>query len=145
VRIRTSHWKIDTLCTLRASAPMTSDDDLRIRLGRIRDRGSARRAKPFIAQVLAATEKAGGRHRRSQWNTHGAAFGRGRAAGVAAIRRLSDRTRSVTVKARVVRHRQNRVPLKDHLVYLRREGVTKEGAAGRMDARTMYACPTSTQ
>jgi hypothetical protein len=34
---------------------MTSDDDLRIRLGRIRDRGSARRAKPFIAQVLAAT------------------------------------------------------------------------------------------
>jgi type IV secretory pathway VirD2 relaxase len=111
---------------------MTSDDDLRIRLGRIRDKGSARRAKPFIAQVLAATEKAGGRHRRSQRNAQGSAFGRGRAAGVAAMRRLSDRARSVTVKARVVRHRQNRVPLKDHLVYLRREGVTKEGAAGRM-------------
>jgi type IV secretory pathway VirD2 relaxase len=49
------------------------------------------------------------------------------------MRRLTDRARSVTVKARVVRHRQNRAPLKDHLAYLRREGVTKkEGAGGRM-------------
>jgi type IV secretory pathway VirD2 relaxase len=111
---------------------MTRDDDLHVRLGRIRDRGSARRAKPFIAQVLAATEKAGGRHRRSGRKARGTAFGRGRAASVAAVRLLTDRTRSVTVKARVVRHRQNRAPLKDHLAYLRREGVTKDGARGRM-------------
>ena len=111
---------------------MTRDDDLRIRLGRIRDRGSARRGKPFVAQVLAAAEKAGGLHRRSRQSTRGTAFGRGRAATVAAARLLSDRARSVTVKTRVVRHRQNRAPLKDHLLYLRREGVTKEGTAGRM-------------
>ena len=37
---------------------MTRDDDLRIRLGRIRSRGS--RSRPFIAQALAAAEKAGG-------------------------------------------------------------------------------------
>lgn len=111
---------------------MTRDDDLRIRLGRIRDRGSARRGKPFVAQVLAAAEKAGGLHRRSRQSARGTAFGRGRAATVAAARLLSDRARSVAVKARVVRHRQNRAPLKDHLLYLRREGVKKEGTAGRM-------------
>ena len=111
---------------------MTRDDDLRIRLGRIRDRGSARRAKPFVAQVLAAAEKAGGLHRRSRRSARSSTFGRGGAAGVAAMRRLNDQARSVTVKARVVRHKQNRAPLKDHLIYLRREGATKEGAAGRM-------------
>jgi len=111
---------------------MTRDDDLHIRLGRIRDRGNARRAKPFIAQVLAATEKAGGLHRRSRRNVRDSAFGRGGAASVAAARRLTERTRSVTVKARVVRHKRNRAPLRDHMAYLRREGVTKDGAAGRM-------------
>jgi type IV secretory pathway VirD2 relaxase len=111
---------------------MTHDDDLRIRLGRIRDRGSARRAKPFIAQVLAATEKAGGLHRRSGRKARPTAFGRGRPASIAAARLLTDRTRSVTVKARVVRHRARGAPLKAHLAYLRREGVTKDGAAGRM-------------
>jgi hypothetical protein len=39
---------------------MTRDDDLRVRIGRVRDRGNARRAKPFIAQALAAAERAGG-------------------------------------------------------------------------------------
>ena len=37
----------------------------------------------------------------------------------------------MVVKARVVRHRVNRAPLSAHLTYLRREGVTKDGAAGR--------------
>jgi len=111
---------------------MIRDDDLRIRLGRIRDTGNARRAKPFIARVLAATEKAGGLHRRPRRKARGVVFGRGRTASVAAMRRLTDRARSVAVKIRVVRHRQNRAPLKDHLLYLRREGVTKQGAAGRM-------------
>jgi type IV secretory pathway VirD2 relaxase len=108
---------------------MIGDDDLRIRLGRVRDRGSARRAKPFIAQALAAAERAGGIHRRSGRSS---AFGRGRAAGVAAGRLMSDRTRSVAVKARVVRHRGKGAPLRTHLAYLRREGVTKDGVAGRM-------------
>jgi type IV secretory pathway VirD2 relaxase len=113
---------------------MTRDDDLRVRLGRVRDRGrgSARRAKPFIAQALAAAEKAGGLHRRSGRSARSTAFGRGRAASVAAVRLMTDRTRSVAVKARVVRHRAKGAPLGTHLAYLRREGVTKNGAAGRM-------------
>jgi type IV secretory pathway VirD2 relaxase len=45
---------------------------------------------------------------------------------------MTDRTRSVAVKARVVRHRARGAPLGTHLAYLRREGVTKDGAPGRM-------------
>jgi type IV secretory pathway VirD2 relaxase len=36
------------------------------------------------------------------------------------------------VKARVVRHGIKRTPLSSHLEYLRRDGVTKDGAPGRM-------------
>jgi len=111
---------------------MTRDDDLRVRLGRVRDRSSARRAKPFIAQALAAAQKAGGLHRRAGRTGGNARFGRGRAASIAAARLMTDRTRSVAIKARVVRHRTKRAALRAHLAYLRREGVTKDGAAGRM-------------
>jgi len=114
---------------------MTRDDDVRVRLGRVRDRGrgSGRRAKPFIAQALTAAEKAGGIHRRSSGRSaRSGAFGRGRCASVAASRFMSDRTRHVTVKARVIRHRSRAAPLRTHLAYLRRDGVTRDGAAGRM-------------
>jgi type IV secretory pathway VirD2 relaxase len=110
---------------------MTRDDDLRVRIGRIRDTGSARRAKPFIAQALAAAEKAGGLHRRSG-RGRSAAFGRGRAASLAATRLVTNRTRSVTVKARIVWQRTRGAALSAHLAYLRREGVTKDGGAGRL-------------
>jgi type IV secretory pathway VirD2 relaxase len=113
---------------------MIRDDDLNIRLGRVRDRGrrSAHRAKPFIAHVLAAAEKAGGLQRRSGRRSRSGAFGRGRAASIAAARLMTNRTRSVAVKARVVRHRAKGAPLAAHVAYLRREGVTKDGAPGRM-------------
>ena len=113
---------------------MIRDDDLNIRLGRIRDRGrrSAHRAKPFIARVLAAAEKAGGLQRQSGRRSRRGAFGRGRAASIAAARLMTNRTRSVAVKARVVRHRAKGAPLAAHVAYLRREGVTKDGAPGRM-------------
>ena len=45
---------------------------------------------------------------------------------------MTNRTRSVTVKARVVRQRASGAALTAHLAYLRREGVTKDGAAGRL-------------
>src|SRR2546430_1008952 len=107
---------------------MTRDDDLHIRLGRIRSRGS--RSRPFIAQALAAAEKAGGLAHPSR-RARAGNCGRGRAASLSASR-LTDSSRRVVVKARVVRHRVNRAPLSAHLTYLRREGVTKDGAAGRM-------------
>jgi len=107
---------------------MTRDDDLHIRLGRIRSRGS--RSRPFIAQALAAAEKAGGLAHPAR-RARAGKFGRGRAASLSASR-LTDRSRRVVVKARVVRHRVSRAPLSAHLTYLRREGITKDGAAGRM-------------
>src|SRR6202040_3388638 len=97
-------------------------------LGRVRDRGSARQAKPFIARALAAAEKAGGLKRRTGRTGRGTSFGRGRAASIAAARLMTDRTRSVVVKARVIRHSTKRTPLGVHLIYLRREGVSKDGA-----------------
>src|SRR6516162_11400160 len=119
---------------LACAGVMTRDDDLYVRLGRVRDggRGSGRRVKPFIAQALIATEKAGGLHRRSGRNSRRTAFGRGGAASVAASQLISDRARHVTVKARVVRHRARGAPLRTHLAYLRRDGVTRDGVAGRM-------------
>ena len=108
---------------------MKREDDLWIRIGRIRSRGS--RSKPFIAQALAAAEKAGGLAHPPR-RARAGRFGRGRAASVSASRMLTDRSRRVVVKARVVRHRIGRAPLKAHLTYLRRDGVTKDGTAGRM-------------
>jgi type IV secretory pathway VirD2 relaxase len=112
---------------------MINDDDLHVRHGRVRDRGrgSAHRAKPFIVRALAVAEKAGGLQRRSGRRTRRGAFGRGRAASIAAARLMTARTRSVAVKARVVRHQARGAPLRTHLA-LRREGVTKDGAPGRM-------------
>jgi type IV secretory pathway VirD2 relaxase len=111
---------------------MTGDDDLRIRLGRVGDRGRPRRSKSFINQALAAAERAGGFKRRPGHNTRGSTFGRGRTASFAAARHVTDRGRRVAVKARVARHGRQRTPLRAHLEYLRREGVTKDGTPGRM-------------
>ena len=109
---------------------MTRDDDLRVRLGRVRSRGGLHE-RPFITQALVAAQKAGGfksRSRRSGRST----FGRGRTATFAAARLQNDRSRGAMVKARVVRHGLKRAPLGPHLDYLRRDGVTKDCAAGRM-------------
>jgi hypothetical protein len=110
---------------------MTRDDDLHVRLGRVRDkgRGSAHRAKPFIARALAAAERAGGLQRRSRRRS--TAFGRGRAASIAAARLMTNRTRSVAVKARVVRHPQGGTAWHSH--GLSAAGRRNEdGAPGRM-------------
>src|SRR5262249_57624734 len=73
----------------RARSVMTRDDDLHVRLGRIRSRGS--RSRPFIAQALAAAEKAGGLAHPSRTARAGK-FGRGRAARLSASP-LPDRSR----------------------------------------------------
>src|SRR5215831_21399652 len=87
---------------------------------------------PAPPQALAAAERAGGFKRRASHNTRGSTFGRGRAASFAAARHVTDRGRRVAVKARIVRHGRQRTPLRAHLEYLRREGVTKDSAPGRM-------------
>jgi type IV secretory pathway VirD2 relaxase len=112
---------------------MSNEDDFRIRPGRIRSSRS-QRARPFIAQALAAAQKAGGRVSRSgRIVSPGASrFGRGRSAAVRANRLITRRTRLCTVKVRVVRRTAQAAALPRHLGYLSRDGVTRGGEKARM-------------
>ena len=117
---------------------MTRGDDFRVRPGRIRS-SRAQRALPFVAQALAAAQKAGGRISRSGKITSGRGprFARGRVASIRANRLITSRTRFCTVKALVVRNKGQRGPLARHLNYLRRDGVTRDGERAKMfDAET---------
>lgn len=112
------------------------DSDLRVRPGRIRDGGrSAVRPKSFIGQVMRAARKAGhtGKAFGREGKTSGSRFGRGRSAALALS--LRSPSRRVVIKARVVRHRGAKfrsAPLSKHLSYLKRDGLTRDGADARM-------------
>jgi len=115
-------------------------EDFRIRIGRLRDqgRGAARRARPFVVQVLQAAVRAGHRGRRFDGarGSRASAFGRGRWAPIAVG--LRSPSRRVVVQVRVVRHRGKAfrsAPLSLHLAYLQREGVDRAGGAGRLFGR----------
>ena len=112
---------------------MTSEDDFRIRPGRIRSR-QIQHAKPFVAQALAAAQKAGGHvSRQGRISAPRASrFGRGRVASVQANRLLTSRSRLATIKTRIVRHSARRATLGPHLNYLRREGVARDGEKARV-------------
>ena len=121
------------------------DNDLRVRPGRIRDRGrSSSRPKSFVGQVMRAAKRAGhvgdcfGRGKGGASRSH---FGRGRRAALSLS--LRSTSRRVVMKARVVRHQGTRfrsAPLTKHITYLKREGVTRDGEDARMfDARSNAA------
>jgi type IV secretory pathway VirD2 relaxase len=112
---------------------MADEHEFQPRPGRIRSSRS-QRAKPFVAQALAAAQRAGGGvSRAGRLTTHRQSrFGRGRVASVRANRLLTGRSRLVTIKTRVVRHAARSAPLSAHLGYLRREGVTRDGEKARL-------------
>ena len=112
---------------------MSAEDDFRIRPGRIRST-RAQQARPFIAQALAAAQKAGGAVSRKGKIGPGnrSRFGRGQRAAVQANRLLTARSRGAVVKARVVRQGGRNDPLGTHLDYLRRDGVTRDGEKARL-------------
>ena len=112
---------------------MNTEDDFRIRPGKIRSRPNMR-TKPFIAQALAVAERAGGHVSRSGRMTASrrSRFGRGRVASVRADRLLTNLSRFATVKTRIVRNTGRPATLRAHLNYLRREGVTRDGERARM-------------
>jgi type IV secretory pathway VirD2 relaxase len=113
------------------------EDDFQVRPGRIRDphRGT-RRPKTFVGEVMRAAKKAGHIGKtfgRRKTGTGGSRFGRGRRAALSLS--LSSTSRRVVTKARVVRHHGTRfrsAPLPKHIAYLKREGVTRDGADARM-------------
>ena len=115
-------------------------DDLRLRPGRIGhgNRG-ARRPKSFVGEVMRAAKKAGHTGRAFGRAASGrSTFGRGRRAAL--LLSMQRPGRRVVVMARVVRQHGKRfrsAPLSKHITYLRREGVTRDGAGARMfDARS---------
>ncbi|MBV8191060.1 MAG: DUF3363 domain-containing protein [Alphaproteobacteria bacterium] len=117
------------------------EDDFQVRPGRIRDGGrGVAKPKSFIAQVMRAAKKAGhtGRAFGRARGGSGSRFGRGRSAALALS--LRSPGRRVVVMSRVVRHQGKRfrsAPLAKHVLYLKREGVTRDGADARMfDARS---------
>ena len=112
---------------------MSGEDNFRVRPGRIRST-SAQRARPFIAQALAAAQRAGGSVSRKGTIGlgHRSRFGRGQRASVQANRLITSRSRGAVVKARVVRHGGRGAPLSTHLSYLGREGVTRDGEKARL-------------
>jgi type IV secretory pathway VirD2 relaxase len=114
-------------------AAMSDDNDFRVRPGRIRST-SAQRARPFIAQALAAAQRAGGSVSRKGTigPGHRSRFGQGQRASVQANRLITSRSRGAVVKARVVRHAGRGAPLTTHLNYLGREGVTRDGEKARL-------------
>lgn len=112
---------------------MSDEGEFRVRPGRIRSTRS-QSSRPFVAQALAAAQKAGGGVSRAGRIGSGkrSQFGRGKAASVQANRLLTGRSRIVVIKTRVVRHSKRGAPLASHLNYLRREGVTRDDAKARM-------------
>lgn len=108
---------------------MTDDKEFRIRPGRIRSTRT-KPARPFISQLLAGIQKAGGRVKRSGQIVHGSRsrFGKGQAAAIAARQQINARSRGAVIKARLVRHGGQAAQLGRHLDYLQRDGVTRDGA-----------------
>lgn len=111
-----------------------SDDEFDVRPGRGRDGGSGayRKADRLVGRVVQASRRAGITPLRRDGRSGGTGrHGRGR---LAARRSAAGAfQRRVIVKARVVRHRGARfrsAPLARHMVYLERDGTTRDGAAG---------------
>ncbi len=118
------------------------DDDIQIRPGRIRhgNRGG-KRPQSFVAEVMRAAKKAGhvGRTFTEGGRAKGrSTFGRGRRAALSLASRSPGRR--VTVMTRIVRHHGSKfrsASLARHVTYLKRDGVTRDGADARMfDARS---------
>lgn len=107
---------------------MTDHDEFTVRPGRIRQGGA--RSGSALRQILASRQRAGGPARSPAGRP--SVFGRGRVAGVRAVRQLGAGGRSVVIKTRVVRHHAGSQPLSAHLRYLQRDGVTRDGEPGRL-------------
>lgn len=121
---------------------MSEEREFRVRPGKAkRSKTGGRVARGLVAEVLRVAAKSGG-GKRGGWNgprrRGQSSFGKGRTAF--ARSRLFGSGRRVLVKALPVRHRiggRSIAPLSAHVAYLKREGVTRDGAPTRMfDAET---------
>ncbi|BCH27853.1 type VI secretion protein [Mesorhizobium sp. L-8-3] len=133
IAARAFHAPFQQLAAMCSAAAMSDEREFRVRPGRIRS-SKAQRARPFIAQALTAAQKAGGSISRKGRIGPGnrSRFGRGQRAAVQANRLLTARSRGAVIKARVVRMNQRGGNLPNHLSYLRRDGVTRDGEKAKL-------------
>jgi type IV secretory pathway VirD2 relaxase len=116
---------------------MSEDSDFRMRPGKAkRSKAQGRNARGLVAEVLRVAVLHGGT-KRTGWGgprrRGQSSFGKGRTAF--ARSRLFSSGRRVLVKALPVRHRiggRRAVRLSAHVAYLKREGVTRDGAPTHM-------------
>lgn len=116
---------------------MSEDNTFRVRPGKAkRSKAQGRNARGLVAEVLRVAALHGGT-KRADWggprHRGQSSFGNGRTAF--ARSRLFSSGRRVLVKALPVRHRiggLRTAPLSAHVAYLKREGVTRDGAPTHM-------------
>lgn len=117
---------------------MADDNDFEPKLGRMRARGGGRSRK-YLHRVLAAANLARGGAAFSGGRSctfSGSRIGRGSGVGRVLARRdghAAYRARRVVIKSRIVRLAgKGAAAAAAHLRYLRRDGTTREGEAGRL-------------
>ncbi len=114
---------------------MNDDNDFKPRLGKIRSPG-AKGGRSYVNRVIRALALAGGRPKRGKSKFKGNQSGRGAGAGRVLggrDRYSAFRQRRVIIKSRFVRvkGKSARGP-QDHLRYIQRDGVTREGTPGEL-------------
>jgi type IV secretory pathway VirD2 relaxase len=111
---------------------MTTDDDFKPRLGRMRS-GGGRKGLSYFRRVLQAVAQAGGNPRGSLARSRGGSGRIGRGAGIGHALAASQRQRRVVIKTRIVRLRGNGLDAaRLHLRYIQRDGVTRDGQPGQL-------------
>lgn len=130
------------LAPIGALGFMTSKDEFRPKLGRIRSAGG-RSAKRYLGKLYARMEKVkpGAFAKRSRAKFSGARIGRGAGVAAAFTNRSHPfakfRSRRVAVKIRSVRLGKNGVAkARAHLKYIQRDGAERDGTPGKL------YCPT---
>jgi type IV secretory pathway VirD2 relaxase len=109
-----------------------TDDEFRVRLGRIGNR-RGRKAVGYVKRVrkIAAKAAEGATHRVSSFT--GSRTGRGYAQGTVFASRRPVGQRRVVIKARIVRIKAGDASaVRAHLRYVQRDGVTRDGAPGEL-------------
>jgi type IV secretory pathway VirD2 relaxase len=108
-----------------------SDDNFRVRPGKVRDRGrvSSKQARTLVAQIKMVQKRGGtvGPLPRGRSGRGTSRSGRGQGTAYKLSRQTLNRR--VTVKARIVQHRSlkfSAAPLARHLAYLQRDGVSRD-------------------
>lgn len=109
-----------------------TDDEFKVRLGRIGNR-KGRKAVGYVKRVRKIAKKvaAGRPHRSSAFI--GSRIGRGHAQGTVSANRRPAGARRVVIKARIVRIKAgDNGAVRAHLRYVQRDGVTREGDPGEL-------------